>query len=436
MSHDEIENLGLDPFVPNVFMGCSPLLRFASTKTSPRMDSTSSSDRLCAVTTESCPLYQPEEFIDDPAAVPIESSITWSSNQPLPSLTDPNHYGSFDINHVMPPLCRPILPIGEVFVDDLSSAQFTPKAGCQENTTRIMFKDFGFYSESSQVSEAAEQIWITQNDWGFDPPSPLSPPASVKVQDTDMKDTRQTSVKPAEQDDQRNPALDSRLSVYTSVSSETLIRQDNHSSDLPAISPSHTATILAAKSSFTANDAPPAKRKRGRPLKVGGRCKRNSDGDSNDDEYRDQLRKDQNRQAAARCREKKKRQIDELRDTCLSSAVENKRLKKRATQMREHILDLRSKILPYMLPAFSGSAAVIPSVVSDSSPSCSAQIWLRTLIKSCAVVEPELALLLRCGTCGCGSCDDCILRVIFSVRLRHTSESFSDAMPASLYAWL
>lgn len=116
ISHGEIENLGHDPFVPIGFMGCSLLPHFSSTKCSPRMDSTPSLERLCAATPESCPLYQPKEFMDDPAGVPTESSIIWSSNQPFPCLTDPNYYSWFDINHMLPSLCRANLPMGEILL--------------------------------------------------------------------------------------------------------------------------------------------------------------------------------------------------------------------------------------------------------------------------------------------------------------------------------
>lgn len=58
---------------------------------------------------------------------------------------------------------------------------------------------------------------------------------------------------------------------------------------------------------------------------------------------------EKNRLAAAKCREKKKAEVDALKDASAASKAENSMLKQQATKLREEILDLRGELLTHVI---------------------------------------------------------------------------------------
>lgn len=126
----------------------------------------------------------------------------------------------------------------------------------------------------------------------------------------------------------------------------------NHSFHGGAISPEELDSTTTKRNYSTAlpparrNGCPSTRRVYKRRRKRGGDS--TSDGPQLPESEKHRISLEKNRRAAAKCREKKRSEIQQLAEITRASAVENNLLKQQTMQMREEILDLGSKLLTHV----------------------------------------------------------------------------------------
>ena len=361
---------------PNTSTNSSPSPVFASPDGPSSSDSMSSISHETTGSSGSLPSPKSVDCMVGLQTASMEaSSITRPSWQPLPTLISANDFDYFEPHHAMPHLFGTDLPEETRLLSGTGLTNTPPTVSPYDDTTSVMFNEFPLYHESIGELRPPELNQPAQGDFGFDPVSPPSKHSLVKMGEVEMMNSWHGFEKHAEHVNLGNPSAGLQSSICTSTLPEA---HSWEGGDLSTVSTSllvHSGTVSPKElaptttSEHSSPTLPPA-RKKGRPRLVKldepttyfGRasarsphkrsCKwsgnSTSVGPQSPESEKRRISLEKNRRAAAKCREKKRSEIHQLKEVSRATTAENSFLKLQTTQMQEEILNLRSKLLTHM----------------------------------------------------------------------------------------
>jgi hypothetical protein len=338
----------------------SPSPVFTSSESPSRSDSMSSISHQSTGSGGSFPSPESVDCMVGLRTASIEaSSITPPSWQSLPTLISANDFDYFEPHHVMPPLFGTDFPETGL-LSGTGMTNTAPTVPPYDDTTSVMFNDFPLYHESVGEIRPPEQDRPAQEDFGFDPVSPLSKHSLVKIGDVEMMSSWYGFERHTEHGNLESPPAGFQSSICTSTLPEAHSWEGGDLStvltNLPfhsgAVSPKELAPTTTSEHSSTTL---PSERWNGRAsTRSAYKRRRKWSGDSTSagpqlpESQKRRISLEKNRRAAAKCREKKRSEIHQLKETSRASAAENSVLKRQTKQMREEILNLGSKLLTHM----------------------------------------------------------------------------------------
>lgn len=300
-------------------------------------------------------------FID---SLPI-SPPTW---QPQPTPTGLDDYHLVESNHSIPFLFGTDLPEHISPFSDIWTADTAPTIPFRDDATSIMLNDFSF------LHRPVEGTRWARDEFGFDPDPSSSGHSLIETNEVDIinnwPDARQYI------DKWDFESLSAQADFCIDASTLPDVQRGVGGNLLPMSTdlPSHNSTVSPTElDSRTPSGhelpARPTQRKRGRPKIEDSdestdcghvsavrsnkrRKKRDSDSSSAKSQMteseRRQVSLEKNRHAASRCREKKRWEIDLLKETSQDNAAENTLLKQQTTKMQEETLRLRFELMTHM----------------------------------------------------------------------------------------
>ena len=302
------------------------------------------------------------------------SSITRPSWQSLPTLISANDFDYFEPHHAMPPLFGTDFPEETSLLNGTGMTNTAPTVSPYDDTTSVVLHDFPLYHESIGEIRPPEQNRPAQGDFDFDPVSPPSKHSLVKMGEVEMMNSWHGFEKYAEHGNLGNPPAGIQSFICTSALPEAHSWEGGDLSTVPTNLSFHSGTVppkeLAPEttSEHSSPTLPPA-RKKGRPrlqkldeptyfgrasARSAHKRSRKWSGDSTSagpqspESEKRRISLEKNRRAAAKCREKKRSEIHQLKEVSRATAAENSLLKQQTTQMREETLNLRSQLLTHM----------------------------------------------------------------------------------------
>ena len=301
------------------------------------------------------------------------SSITRPSWQSLPTLISANNFDYFEPRHPMPPLFGTDFPEETRLLSGTGMTNTAPAVPPYDDNTSVMFNHFPLYHESIGETRPPEQNRPAQGDFDFDPVSAPSKDSLVKVGDVEMMNSWHGFEKYAEPGNLGNPPVGLQSSICTSTLPEAHYWEGGHPSTVPTNLSFHSVTVSPKElaptttSEHSSPTLPPA-RKKGRPrlekldeptyfgrasARSAHKRSRKWSGDSasagpqSPESEKRRISLEKNRRAAAKYRDKTRSEIHQLKEVSRATAAENTLLEQQKMQMREEILNLRSKLLTH-----------------------------------------------------------------------------------------
>lgn len=360
---------------PRTSTNSPPSLVFTSSERPSRSDSVSSISQQTTGSSGSLPSPKSVDCMVSPHTASMEaSSIIRTSWQSLPLLISDNDFDYLEPHHAPPPLFGTDFPEETRLLSGSGMTNTVPTVPSYDGTTSVMFNDYPLYHESIGEIRPPEQNRPDQGDFGFDPASPSSKHSLVKLGDVQMINIWRGFEKHVEHSNLENPPAGLQSSICTSTLPEAHSWEGGDLLTVPTNLSFHSGTVppmgLAptTTSEHLSPTLPPA-RKKGRPrsekldesthfgcppARSVHKRNRKWSGSTNSavpqlaESEKRRISLEKNRRAATKCREKKRGEIDQLKEISRDTAAENSLLKQRTTQMRQEILNLRSKLLNHM----------------------------------------------------------------------------------------
>ena len=203
----------------------------------------------------------------------------------------------------------------------------------------VTHNDFDLYLGLMAEGVPAGQLPATEDKFGFDPLMWLPEPGRM-----DWAPSSSAFANIQSDIDNSQRLCTSPLPLTTTTESAKSVTYGGGSYS-PIANPQDSEQLAQATAIPSTQKPPAAQRRPGLPHKTSPVLQDNSV--SVAEQRRVSLEK--NRLAANKCREKKKAEVDALKDASVVAKVENSLLKQQATKLREEILALREDLLTHVL---------------------------------------------------------------------------------------
>lgn len=281
---------------------------------------------------------------------------TWPAWQSLPTLSNTNDFAYIEPHHEMPPLFGTDLSDPGLF-SGTGGTNIAFTASHYDYTPSVLFDDFSFdYDSIKEIRPSAQSLSIHE-EYGFDPASPLSRPSLAETGEVTMMSSQDGFPKHIEYANPESISAGLQWSLPEAHS-----WQESQTSSLSTQPMFYSEVVTSADftptpTSSTEHSAPtlPLVGKSSHESRRGAyRRRRKCSGNSKSAKLRltetqkREVSLEKNRRAAAKCRERRRSEIHQLKENSRASAVENSLLKQQTTQLRKEILELGSKLLNHL----------------------------------------------------------------------------------------
>lgn len=316
-------------------------------------------------------LVEPVEYMTDPQTastdVPLLTPPLW---RPLPTLKSGNDFQSFEPFHPMLPLFGTELLEEMTLPSSTWTTDIAPTIPSQNDNMSAMFSGLPFcHAQVAEIgSPERSQLEAARETFGFDPTSPSPKHSAVETSNewsSFAKHTKRGSCGTVHSD------LESCICASAFPGTHAWMEADlsTMTTDLLLHSGTTSPKVVDPKPrSERSSVSLPPKRRKGRPrLELGelsdpdfvsaprvrkrGNKRNNytaSAGPHVSESEKRRLSLEQNRRAASKCRERKRREIDQLKEVSHDTAAENRFLKQQTTRLQKESESLRLELLVHM----------------------------------------------------------------------------------------